>query len=210
MSGTRTFIGDAANKPVVTATFLAGDDVIFADGTHDRDGVFPVDGDVVDELVGARVDFFVEAGAVGGHLHTGGDGDVVGELAGEGAREALDVVFDVEDAGGVVHRAGEEARERQDGGVRRAKSAAFVFLTAGTFASKEVGEGAFDASAFDGLVDVEADVVFGGELEGFLVVEDAELGVVEFALALDDHHGTGVARLDVMDAEVGVVFVRVF
>ena len=88
-----------------------------------------------------------------------------------------------------------------------AEGAAFVFLAASAFAGEEIREGAFYAGAFDGLVNVETDVIFGGELEGFLIVEDAELGVVEFALALDDHHGTGVARLDVMDAEVGVVFV---
>ena len=43
-------------------------------------------------------------------------------------------------------------------------------MATGTFASEEIGEGAFDAGAFDGLVDVEADVVFGSELEGFLIM----------------------------------------
>lgn len=204
------FVGDAANEPVVAAAFFAGNDEVFADGTHDGDGSFPVDGDVVDEFEGAGVDLFVEAGAIGGHLHAGGDGDEEGELAGEGGGEAFGGVGDVEDARGVVHGAGEKASEGEDAGVGRREGAAFVFLAAGTFAGEEVGESAFDAGAFDGFVDVEADVVFGGELEGFLVVEDAELRVVVFTFALDIHHGAGVARFDVVDAEVGVVFVAGF
>ena len=181
-------VGDAANEPVVAIAFLAGDDIIFADGAHNRDAGFPVDGDVVDEFKRARIDLLVEVRAVCRHLHTRRNGDKESELASEGGGKALGGVSDVEDAWGIVHWTREETRERNNTGVRWRECAALVFLTASALACEEVRESTFDTGALDRLVNVEAEVVFSGEFERFLVVKDAELGVVEFALALNVHH----------------------
>ena len=183
---------------------MARDDVIFADFANERDSLFPVYGDVANKLKGRGVDFFVAEGAVGDHLHTRGDDNIEGKLARERGVDAFDAVGEVEDARSVVHTAGEQTREGEDTDVRRRERTTFVFLTTCTLAGEEVWKGAFDAGAFDGFVDVEADMILGGELEGFLVVANASLGVVIFAFATDGHHRASIARFYIMHAE-GIV-----
>ena len=94
--------------------------------------------------------------------------------------------------------------------MRGADGTALVFLTAGALAREKVGPGAFDASAFDWLVDVKHNLLAGGEFDGFLVVIDAELGVMELAAAIDEHHGASVTGLDVVDAVCSIVVVSGF
>ena len=72
--------------------------------------------------------------------------------------------------------------------MRRRESAAFVFLTAGAFASQEVREGAFDASSLYRFVNVEGDMILRGELKRALIMADAKLRVMVFALTLNRHH----------------------
>ncbi len=49
-----------------------------------------------------------------------------------------------------------------------------------------------------------------GEFDSFLVVIDAELGVVIFFVAVYGHHTAGIAGFDVMDAICGVVIIGWF
>ena len=92
----------------------------------------------------------------------------------------------------------------------RTDGAALVFLTASTLPGEEIRPSAFDTGALDGLVDIEHNLIFGGEFKGLLVVVDAGLGVVELLAAVNIHHGAGIARFDVVDTVGDIVLIGVF
>ena len=100
-------VGDTGDKPVGGTTLLASDDIIFTDFTGKWHGALEIGRNFADKLEEVGEAFFVDEWAVGGHGHTGVDGNKVGELSGDGSRNALDAIFDVEDAISIVHTAGE-------------------------------------------------------------------------------------------------------
>lgn len=210
MDAARFFAGDTADVPIIGVAVFASDDVIFADFAGKGYGFFEAGRHGADEVEFFGKFFFVHEGAVGGHLHAGIDRDEISELSGEGGGKALDAIGEVENAAGVVHAAGEQARVGQETSVRGHESAAFVLLAARTFAREEIWPSALDAGAFDWLVDIEANVMAGGEFDRALVVAHAELGVVKLAAAVNHHHAAGIAGFDVVDVVVGVIIVGDF
>ena len=92
----------------------------------------------------------------------------------------------------------------------RLESPTFIFLTARAFTGKKVGPSALDAGAFDWLVDVEADVFFGGKLDSFLIMIDAKLRMMIFATTVNQHHGTSIASLDVMNMIGSIIIIGGF
>lgn len=63
------FIGDAADVPIVAVAVFARYHVAFADFAEERHGFFPVYWHGADELEGFGMQFFVDVGAVGRHVH---------------------------------------------------------------------------------------------------------------------------------------------
>ena len=92
----------------------------------------------------------------------------------------------------------------------RRDGATFVFLATGTFAGEEIRKCTFDASALDGLVNVETDVIFGGKFDGFLIVIDADLRVMIFFAAVDGDLAAGITGFDIMNAVSCVIIIGGF
>ena len=53
-------------------------------------------------------------------------------------------------------------------------------------------------------------MLFRGELDGFLVVVDANLRVVIFMATIDSHHAAGIAGLDKTHTAGGIIIIGVF
>ena len=187
-----------------------GDEVANFAIQHAR--VFPVHWHVLDELERARVGFVVFQ-QIGGHLQRTVDHHIQRQLLGPGGGDAVGgACLHAEDAGGVVHGAGQQSGEGEVGFMLRwiAGLAPGAELHAAcAFAGDPVGIGAAQAGVLDRLMRIDRDMAFGGFGHHLLVMACHVLafmpGVVQLAVTADHLGLSGighVAGLDCIDAQL--------
>ena len=182
-------------------------------------GIAPIHRHVQNELEGRLA--FVVCRQVGSHLPGAVEDHVEGQLLGQGGVDAVTRPGlrkqQVKNTGREIHRPGHHAREGQDRLMLRRVApigAPGVVLHAPRpLAGHHVGVSAAQAGILNRLVDVQHNLVFGGQLSHVLVMADHELAVVPFAHhlagrlvdALDALAGANVASLDQMHAQILVI-----
>ena len=134
MDTATSFIGNAANVPVLRVAVFTGNDVVFTNFAGKGESSLKISGDSTDKTKLTWKTLLIDKGAVSGHLHSRINRDKIGELASKCSGHTLDTVGKIEDATGVVHTAGEQSSVGQEAGVRRSNGAAFVFLATSAFA----------------------------------------------------------------------------
>ena len=210
MNTTAGLVGDATDVPIFGVAIFSGYDVIFTNVAGERDGLGETGRNAADKIKLCRKALFVDKGAVGSHLHAGINGNKIGELASEGGGHTFDTICEVENTASVIHATSKQTSVGEVAGMGRSESAAFVFLATGAFARQKVRPGALNAGALDGFVNVEHDVLSRGEFDGFLIMIDAELGMMKFATTVDEHHTAGITGFDIMNVVEGIVIISVF
>ncbi len=189
---------DVAHEPAARILGLARHGDVLAGLSFEITALGPVEGHLLDEpeSIGETLVVLRE---VGGHLQGRRHGHINSQLVGYravGMRMVVgirlgDILF--EDARRVVHRAADQAGERQHGDVERLRtSESLVLGAAGRLVAYEVGPRAAETRGTHGLVGVDHDTVVGRFLHGIEIVVDHPLVVVVVALGDDVAH---VARL---------------
>ena len=198
--------GCAAHIPVVGAFGAAGDGDVFARFGFEVAAFVPVDGHILNELEGVH-EALVVFRYVGCHLQGAVHGDVQGQLTSQrgahmrGVRGVQLAAIHFEDARRIVHRATDEAREGQDGGVvHLVASEGFIFCAAGRFVADQVGVGAAQSCRAHGFVGIDHDFIVGGLGHGVQVVVHHPLAVVVLAA------GDDVAHVAALDGVIAVVY----
>ena len=178
------FVGDAADEPVAAMAILARDRHVVADLAVEHARIVPIHGDVLDEAERLAVPF-VMFRQVGGHLDRAVDGHVQRQLAGEGAGDRLAAAsLQAEDAGGVVHRPGQQPREHQVDLVRGRIGRlppGVVLHAARALAREPIRIGPAQAGVLDRFVRIDRQVPPGRFLHHLQVVARHELPVVPLA-----------------------------
>ena len=201
------FIGDAANEPAVTATFLTGYGDMFSYLSMGDEGLAPRRRTTLNKRQGGLT--FVVFDGIGSHLQRTVDNHKLAQLFGQrtvGMR-ASNYFREVKDGGGEVGRSCQAAREGQRNGMGRGITSSsvprIILLTTHTFLCHQVGPCALDACGHSGLVVVDHDVVLGGTLDDATIVADAILRLGQFLTIKEMAHITCLHRTDAHLAEPG-------